>query len=282
MTNIDFIIPAGIDITLDNTTINVIGRGETVLRNLPEQSIGRTGTNYSYSQVGNATLTKLPDNNTLLQLTGIDLRPFNGIDIQLKIKGVNIADAKDYVFKASYTASQPKIQKSPIVTATLKGQNTISDFKRVPTRRATYIYNQDYSWTAFEWTPVSDSEISALYSADGGKTWQKVTNQFDASLGELMVNRLEPDILYAFKLNIEKGPRKGDSNIVWFRSGMWNAKDFGIKGDGSTDDTDKINELIAMVNNYGGGTINFSKGVYPVRTVHLLSNVWLHLGKDAP
>lgn len=63
---------------------------------------------------------------------------------------------------------------------------------------------------------------------------------------------------------------------------MWNAKDFGIKGDGSTDDTDKINELIAMVNNYGGGTINFSKGVYPVRTVHLLSNVWLHLGKDAP
>lgn len=281
MTTIDITIPSGIEITLDNTTINVIGRGETVLRNLPKQSIGRTGTNYSYSRVGDVELTKQPDNTTLLRLKNIDLRPFNGIDLQLKIKGVTLADAKDYTFGATYTTSQPKIQKSPTVTAVLKGQHNISDFTRVPTRRATYVTDQDYLWTAFEWTPVPDAEVTPLCSADGGKTWTKAQTTFDRELGELMINRLQPDILYAFKLNVASGPRKGDSNIVWFRSGMWNVTDHGIKGDGNADDTDKINDLITLVNSYGGGTINFPAGVYQVRTVHLKSNVWLHVDSGA-
>ena len=110
MTTVDILIPSGIDITLDNTTINVIGRGETVLRNLPKQSIGRTGTNYSYNRVGDVELTKLPDGTSRLHLSSLDLRPFNGIDIRLKIKGVKIPEAKDYVFSASYIASEPKIE----------------------------------------------------------------------------------------------------------------------------------------------------------------------------
>lgn len=281
MATIDIIIPKGIDITLDNTTVNVIGRGETVLRDLPKQSIGKTGTNYSYKRVGDADITPLPDGTSRLRLSAIDLRPFNGIDIRLKIKGVKIADAKDYIFSASYTAAEPKVQASPVVTATLKGQNTISDFTRVPLRRATCRPDQDYRWTSFEWTPVLGADITPMLSSDGGKTWTKAPNQPDVEIGELMINRLEPDKLYAFKLNVADGKRKGDSNIVWFRSGMWNAKDYGVKGDGSTDDTDKINHLISMVNGYGGGTINFPAGVYPVRTVHLKSNVWLHVDSGA-
>ena len=282
MTTVDILIPSGIDITLDNTTINVIGRGETVLRNLPKQSIGRTGTNYSYNRVGDVELTKLPDGTSRLHLSSLDLRPFNGIDIRLKIKGVKIPEAKDYVFSASYIASEPKRQASPVVNAALKGQHAISDFTRVPLRRATYVPDQDYLWTAFEWSPVHDAEVTPMYSSDGGKTWNNAENRvINSELGELMINRLEPDKLYAFKLNVADGKRKGDSNIVWFRTGMWDARDYGVKGDGTHDDTDKINELIALVNSYGGGTIKFPAGNYPVRTVRLLSNVWLYVDSGA-
>jgi hypothetical protein len=39
-------IPAGIEITGDNTTVNVIGRGNVKLNDLATQSVGRLGTNY--------------------------------------------------------------------------------------------------------------------------------------------------------------------------------------------------------------------------------------------
>lgn len=51
MTTVTIRVPEGIDVTLDNTTVNVIGRGEVILRDLPKQSIGRTGTNYSYKRL---------------------------------------------------------------------------------------------------------------------------------------------------------------------------------------------------------------------------------------
>ncbi len=47
-------IPEGIDITLLNTTINVIGRGAVLLKDLSSQSIGRTGNKYSYSESGHS------------------------------------------------------------------------------------------------------------------------------------------------------------------------------------------------------------------------------------
>ena len=52
MTTVTIRVPEGIAVTLDNTTVNVIGRGEVILRDLPKQSIGRTGTNYSYKRLG--------------------------------------------------------------------------------------------------------------------------------------------------------------------------------------------------------------------------------------
>lgn len=51
MTTVTIRVPEGIDVTLDNTTVNVIGRGEVILRDLHKQSIGRTGTNYSYKRL---------------------------------------------------------------------------------------------------------------------------------------------------------------------------------------------------------------------------------------
>lgn len=66
MSTVTIHIPAGIDVTLDNTTVNVIGRGEVLLRDLPKQSIGRTGTNYSYHKVGEVEIRKDGKNGTRL------------------------------------------------------------------------------------------------------------------------------------------------------------------------------------------------------------------------
>ena len=60
MTTVTIRVPEGIDVTLDNTTVNVIGRGEVILRDLHKQSIGRTGTNYSYKKVGDEYLAFNP------------------------------------------------------------------------------------------------------------------------------------------------------------------------------------------------------------------------------
>ncbi len=48
-------LPNGINATMDNTTVNVIGRGDVKLSGLTTQSIGRVGTKYSYSKVGDVT-----------------------------------------------------------------------------------------------------------------------------------------------------------------------------------------------------------------------------------
>ena len=56
---------------------------------------------------------------------------------------------------------------------------------------------------------------------------------------------------------------------------------YGVKGDGSTDNTDAINAAIAALNATGGGTLVFTNGDYLTRTVHLLSDVWLRIDAGA-
>lgn len=55
----------------------------------------------------------------------------------------------------------------------------------------------------------------------------------------------------------------------------------GAKGDGTTIDTDAINEAIRRVAEQGGGTVVVPAGVYPVHSVHLMSGVTLHLEANA-
>ena len=81
MTTVTIRIPEGIDVTLDNTTVNIIGRGEVLLRDLPKQSIGRTGTNYSYKKVGDVEIRREEKKGTLLLFKDLDFRPSNGPDI---------------------------------------------------------------------------------------------------------------------------------------------------------------------------------------------------------
>ena len=281
--DIELHFPAGMDVSPDNVTVDVIGRGPVVLRNLSKQPIGRTGTNYSYNKVGEFEIRQAADGGTVLRLTGLDLRPDNGVDVRMVLKGIKLPKEGDYDITASYTTSAPERLKSPVAVASLKGVSTIADFVREPMRRGGYRDNQEFTWAAFAWTPLTDSEnITVLCSEDKGKTWyEMVSGRLEAEDGNLLVNRLAPNKLYAFKLRVADGRSKGDSNIAWFYSGKFNPRDFGAKGDGVTDDTDALNRLIAYAGELGGGVIDFSAGVFPVRTLHLKSNVWLNVNADA-
>ncbi|HET7535848.1 MAG TPA: glycosyl hydrolase family 28-related protein, partial [Candidatus Didemnitutus sp.] len=61
----------------------------------------------------------------------------------------------------------------------------------------------------------------------------------------------------------------------------FNVRDFGATGDGHTLDTPAINDSIAAAAAAGGGTVEFPAGNYLCYSIHLKSNVTLHLGGGA-
>ena len=183
MTTVIISVPEGIDVTLDNTKVNVIGRGEVLLRDLSKQSIGRTGTNYSYNRVGEVELQKIENKGTLLIFKELDFRPSNGPDIRLCINGVVLPSKGTYTFGAEYKTSKPEILRSPVTTVTLKGVTTVTDFTRNTLRAFTYKKNWDLSFTSFHWTAPKDAKsVRLLQSEDMGKTWVSVKTEILLSL----------------------------------------------------------------------------------------------------
>ena len=91
-------LPAGIVITPENTTVNVIGRGDVKLKDLPTQSIGRVGSNYKYKKVGDFEILKSAGGGSILLLKHLDLRPANGADLKIVISGVNLPKPREVSF----------------------------------------------------------------------------------------------------------------------------------------------------------------------------------------
>lgn len=58
---------------------------------------------------------------------------------------------------------------------------------------------------------------------------------------------------------------------------LYNVRSFGATGDGKTVDTPAVNKALAAVAAAGGGTLVFPAGTYLCFTIHLQSNVELHL-----
>ncbi|MGN6533053.1 MAG: endopygalactorunase, partial [Ginsengibacter sp.] len=278
-------LPEGIHVTGDNTTVNVIGRGDVKLKDLPTQSVGRLGTNYPYKKVGNFAVSKNPSGGSVLLLKNLDLRPSNGADLKIVIHDVSFEKAGDYPFKAVYTTSQPEIFTSSGIgaeTAILTATNTIADFERVPDKNLYYKESPDtYTTVHFTWSAAGSSIIQLLQSSDNGKNWKSSSAKIDTKNSLATISGLQANKLYTFKLSVKDGIHKGFSNSVQFYSGKMDVKSFGVSGSGKEDNTVEINEAIEYLHQLGGGTLFFSQGIYNVRTVHLKSNVYLYLDKGA-
>lgn len=258
MTSVTISIPEGINITPNNTTINIIGRGEVLLQDFSRQSIGRTGSNYSYNKVGKVQLLKSEGKDTKLIFQDLDLRPSNGPDIRLCIQEVTLPSQGEYQFTAQYTTSQPDSLQSPVSTASLEGVTKICDFTRDNLRTFTTLKERDFSSVSFHWTtPQKADAITLLQSEDMGETWKPAKAQISPDDNCGSVHHLTPNRLYAFKLQIKGGRNQGDSNWAWYYSGLWDVKTLGVKGDSITDDTNALNKAIEKLNSIGGGILHF-------------------------
>ncbi|PZE21115.1 hypothetical protein CBW46_010590 [Paenibacillus xerothermodurans] len=275
-------VPKDIDATMENTTVNVIGRGEVKLSGLATQSIGRVGAGYRFQQVGTVAIDNQKDGSQIITFKGLDLRPANGADLQITFKGVTLHRGS-HRFEASYKTSEPEVLTSPWSSARLNAVDTISNFHRILDKRLTYKETSDtYTKAKFSWTAAKDADsIKLLQSTDKGVTWKKSDVKVDPRTETVEAANLTPDTEYYFKLAVDGGKNKGDSNIAKFYTGKYNAKLMGAKGDGQADDTEAINKAILYLNSLGGGTLLFENGTFNVRTVHLQSNVYLYIHKDA-
>ena len=280
--DIYFRIPKGIDITPDNTVINIIGRGDVLLCHLPLQSIGRHGDQYSCQRVAEYSISVEGEQGVILHLSGVDLRPFNRYDVQLTIKGICL-DEKDYTIESWYTTTDPVAMESEKTKARIEGVRRIADFKRLPDQRHTFPEQYQPVTAEFTWTPLPDKPYTELLiSTDSAKTWTVLRNlEKEEYLNEMYVNQLVPGQLYAFCLDVKEGPYQGRSNVTWYHAGTVNVKEHGVIGDGHSDDTDRLNMLVSEMSAYGGGVLFFPKGTYSIRTLVLQDNVWLQLSHDA-
>lgn len=102
METVNISVPRGVNVTMENTTVNIIGRGAVPLGRLADQYIGRYGNAYSQRKVGEAKLHTMSDGTTRIVLSGIDLRVDNGIDIQLVFSDVNLPETGTYAFSVDY------------------------------------------------------------------------------------------------------------------------------------------------------------------------------------
>lgn len=270
---------------LRNITVNVIGRGAVPLDKLSQQSIGRTGHKYSYSKVGTATMKPAEPGYTLIELSGLDLRPANGADVELKFNASIGLKTDPLVFKSNYSVTAPQPLNSyggAAESDTIYPQSAIADLYRVPCNATTSPDNGDeYAQVFFKWTPRNGVKpVQLQLSDDKGRSWKNANAVIDLKKGKARVNGLKPDQWYLFRLEEVRGSRT-HSNSISYYSGKLPATSFGIDGDPAKDYTDLINTAIDSIHRMGGGTLYFGKGWYNVRTVHLKSNVHLYISKQA-
>ncbi|NQX40429.1 hypothetical protein SAMN05421820_105316 [Pedobacter steynii] len=277
-------VPTGIRLTMENTTVNVIGRGEVMLRDFGNQSIGKTGTNYSYSRVGTVVLEGSPAKGQTITFSHLDLRPANGPDLKITIRNVNLGKTGTYSFKAIYSTSKPKVLQSPgTEIAVLHAVDFISDFQRIPLHNLHYKEGPEtYTQVNFKWSANAEhSKTKILQSMDQGRSWKLSPAVVNIKNNTAHISGLMPNQQYRFRLQNGSGKKPIFSNETRFYSGKTDIREFGIMADEQQDHTDQINRAIDSLAENGGGTLLFSKGIYQVRTIHLKSNVYLYVDKDA-
>jgi polygalacturonase len=71
------------------------------------------------------------------------------------------------------------------------------------------------------------------------------------------------------------------STGIYAQGKIYNVKDFGAKGDGTTIDSDPINKAIETAASAGGGTVYFPAGTYASYSIRLKSHISLYIDQGA-
>ena len=87
-------------------------------------------------------------------------------------------------------------------------------------------------------------------------------------------------MLFASFSTFEK-PQAQKTALAGAGSGAYDVRGFDAKGDGKSLDTPAINKAIDAAAAAGGGTVNFPAGTYLSVSIHLKSNITLHLDHGA-
>lgn len=214
----------------------MIGRGEVRLKDLSSQPIGKTGTNYSYSRVGNVAIEGSPLSGQTITFNHLDLRPANGPDLKITIRNVNLDKVATYSFKARYSTSKPKVLQSPgtgTEIAVLYAVGFISDFQRIPLQDLRFKeQHKTYTQVNFKWNAGPETgKTQVLQSLDQGKTWTPGTALVNIKNNRAHISGLMPNQQYRFKLKSRS--RQGDlfSNEVRFYTGKIDVREFDIIAD---------------------------------------------------
>src|SRR5689334_3968449 len=98
-------------------------------------------------------------------------------------------------------------------------------------------------------------------------------------LGQLpvpaMAASLGAGLLAARKVSAEQGNTGEAGNDLGAR--VYNVRDYGAKGDGTTLDTAAVQAAVDACHRDGGGTVLVPSGVFQIGTVELRSNITLHV-----
>lgn len=269
-------LPSGM--RFDDVLVNVIGRGDVPLSALALKSPGRCGVGHE-RPVGRGEIVRTAERQ-LLRIMDVDLRPDNGIDVQLTIKNAVFdktgAHAVDVTASAEWDGQRASLQSS----AELECVSTITDLRReIPFTRV-YSPGEERAIRLI-WSSAPDAEeLTLSCSKDGGESFAPLMTLGGDETSAVILG-LGEGREYVFRLKVQGGSAAGISNSVTVYAGMYNVRtEAGAPTDGS-DAAPAINRAIEYLHRLGGGTLLFEGGCFSTTTVFLKSNVHLFIDKSA-
>lgn len=273
-------IPAGISFKQESVFVNIIGRGYVEITELEKQSAGRCGVGHEVT-VGRGRVEEKEDGSRQIILQNLDLRPDNGIDVQVRIADALFAEEGIHQIAVRADVSHNGASGTYQKHVDIRVVSTITDFHRVISKSHVYDTNTDYQSAAFRWAGIPDADkISLLHSTDYGETWEQM-QVVEGTCTEVQVFNLAPDREHWFCLDVTGGGHGGMSNIAKVFSGMYNVR---VRDNAPTDGSNaagQINRAITYINELGGGTVLFEGGCFSTTTIYLKSNVYLYIDKTA-
>lgn len=274
------VLPAGIGFPKDAVFVNIIGRGEVLLTELDKQSAGRCGVGHEVT-VGRGNIQRNEDGSHCLNIQKVDLRPDNGIDVQLRIRDAFFD--REGTYRIDISGDMDDCGKAVCFQKHLevKAVTTVTDFVRAVEVSQVYDVKTDYQSASFRWTKVPDAKkLCLLHSVNYGVTWE-VEQWLDTDSMWVQVRNMKPDREHWFCLEVTGGRCDGRSNIAKAYSGMYNVRTAGKAPLDGSDAAGQIHEAIEYLHQLGGGTVLFEGGCFCTTTVYLKSNVYLYIDKTA-